>query len=188
MGPCIALSMTQAIVRNPSDKFLATHTDDGEALRCIRVTENSHPIAMKALYFLTDVTERDSGNLTIFQGSHRKQIPYDAEIPVNPYSSGAKQVMANAGDCILFPHAMWHGLCRNESGKARKTLLFNYCQLFVRQYDFEITTAIAEFCTPRQRRLLGDLGYDFRPGSYFYAPVDQVEVITNPQTDIAKAS
>ena len=29
----------------------------------------------------------------------------------------------------------------------------------------------------RQRRLLGDLGYDLRPGSYFYVPPDQTEVI-----------
>ncbi len=26
-------------------------------------------------------------------------------------------------------------------------------------------------------RRLGDLGYDFRPGSFFYAPTDQEEVI-----------
>lgn len=183
MGPYICLSMTQAIVRPPSDKFPGyTHTDGGEALRRIRVTEDSHPLAMKALYFLTDVQERDAGNITIFPGSHRRQIPYDAEEPVNPYSEGSMQIMAEAGDCLLFPHAMWHGPCRNESSKARKTLLYNYCQLFLRQYDFQVTTSIAEFCSPRQRRLLGDLGYDFRPGSYFYAPVDQVEVITEGES------
>ena len=32
-------------------------------------------------------------------------------------------------------------------------------------------------CTPRQRRLLGDLGHDFRPGSYFYVPKDQLAVM-----------
>ena len=31
--------------------------------------------------------------------------------------------------------------------------------------------------TPRQRRLLGDLGYEFRPGSYFYVPEDQEAVM-----------
>ena len=29
----------------------------------------------------------------------------------------------------------------------------------------------------RQRRLLGDLGYDFRPGFYFYVPEDQEAVM-----------
>ena len=179
MGPYLCLSMTQAIVRPASDKFPGyTHTDGGEALRRIRVDPDSPPLAMKILYFLTDVEEPDSGNLTIFPGSHRKQIPFNVDNPPNPYAPGSKQIMAKAGDAILFPHSMWHGPCMNKSGKPRKTLLYNYCQLFLRQYDYEVTTAVAEFCTPRQRRLLGDLGYDFRPGSYFYVPTDQVEVIT----------
>lgn len=184
MGPYIALSMSQAIVRSASDKFPGyTHTDGGEALRRIRVSDNCPPLAMKALYFLTDTPEEDMGNLTIFPGSHKRQIPYKAETPVNPYSDGAKQIIAQAGDCVLFPHAMWHGPCRNESDVARKTLLYNYCQLFMRQYDFQITSNIAEWCTPRQRRLLGDLGYDFRPGSYFYVPVDQVNVVLQGESD-----
>ena len=49
--------------------------------------------------------------------------------------------------------------------------------MFVRWYDFDTISKVVEQCTPRQRRLLGDLGYDFRPGSYFYAPLDQEEVI-----------
>ena len=178
MGPYITLSMSQAIVRAASDKFPGyTHTDGGEALRRIRVEDNCPPLALKALYFLTDTPEKNMGNLTIFPGSHKRQIPYTAETPVNPYSDGAVQLIAEAGDCVLFPHAMWHGPCRNQSDQPRKTLLYNYCQLFMRQYDFQVTSNIAEWCTPRQRRLLGDLGYDFRPGSYFYVPVDQEAVV-----------
>lgn len=56
---------------------------------------------------------------------------------------------------------------------------YNYCQLWVRCYDFDAIPDVLERCTPRQRRLLGDLGYDFRPGSYFYVPNDQVDVIGN---------
>ena len=57
-------------------------------------------------------------------------------------------------------------------------MLYNYCQMFVRAYDLgQVPQDIVEKCTPRQRRLLGDLGYDFRPGSYFYVPEDQEEVI-----------
>ena len=50
--------------------------------------------------------------------------------------------------------------------------------MFVRSYDLGQVPDVAKECTPRQRRLLGDLGYDFRPGSYFYVPEDQEEVIT----------
>ena len=85
--------------------------------------------------------------------------------------------MGKAGDVYLFTHALWHGPAKNLSGKSRKVLLYNYCQLWVRCYDFNGIPDISQQCTARQRRLLGDLGYDFRPGSYFYVPKDQAEVI-----------
>ena len=47
----------------------------------------------------------------------------------------------------------------------------------MRCYDFEKVPDTVERATPRQRRLLGDLGYEFRPGSYFYVPEDQSQVI-----------
>ncbi len=181
MGPNIMLSMTQAISRQPSEQFPGyTHTDGGESLRLTRVSETSPPIAMKAMYLLSDVTEQDHGNLTVFPGSHIRQIPFQRESVMTPYSPGAAQLMGRAGDVYLFPHSLWHGPARNLSGKSRKVLLYNYCQLWVRSYDHDRIPDVAQRCSPRQRRLLGDLGYDFRPGSYFYVPKDQEEVILNP--------
>ncbi|MDH3680324.1 MAG: phytanoyl-CoA dioxygenase family protein, partial [Acidimicrobiia bacterium] len=179
MGPHIMLSMTQAIVRPSTDKFAGyTHTDGGEGLREIRVTETSRPIAMKAMYLLTDVAGHDTGGFTVFPGSHRREFPWrDETARVNPHSDGAQQLEGKAGDCYLFPHALWHGPAPNHSGRPRKTLLYNYCQLFVRSYDHELTPEVDGALSPRQRRLLGDLGYRFRPGSYFYVPQDQEAVI-----------
>ena len=178
MGPYLLLSMTHAIVRASTTKFRGyTHTDGGQALRRIRVTETSRPLSLKALYLLSDTTEPDSGNFTIFPGSHMRPFPENADPPLSPRTPGAVQLKGKAGDCILFPHSLWHGPAINQSGKGRKTLLYNYCQLFMRSYDFETVSEVKDRCTPRQRRLLGDLGYDFRPGSYFYAPADQVEVV-----------
>lgn len=68
----------------------------------------------------------------------------------------------------------------NKGGRSRKVLLYNYCQLWVRSYDHGAIPDVVQRCSARQRRLLGDLGYDFRPGSYFYVPKDQEEVILNP--------
>lgn len=178
MGPYILFSMSQAIVRPSSANFPGyTHTDGGEALRQIRVTESSRPLALKVLYLLTDVMERDSGNFTVFPGSHMRPFPAKGGSVVTPRSPGAAPLMARAGDCVLFPHSLWHGPSRNVSGRARKTLLYNYCQMCVRSYDFETISDVKDRCSARQRRLLGDLGHDFRPGSYFYSPLDQVEVI-----------
>jgi hypothetical protein len=180
MGVNILLSMTQAIARPVTTKFPGyTHTDGGESLRQTRVAESSPPIAMKALFLLTDDKEPDQGNLTVFPGSHRRQIPTEHRV-MTPYSPGATQLMGDAGDVILFSHALWHGPAQNLSHRTRKILLYNYCQLWVRSYDHEVTPDLAQRCTPRQRRLLGELGYDFRPGSYFYVPKDQDEVIRGP--------
>ena len=181
MGPYILLSMSQAIVRASTREFPGyTHTDGGEALRRIRVTETSRPLAMKALYLLSDVSGTDGANFTVFPGSHMRPFPEDAEeIGLSPHSPGAVQLQGKAGDCFLFPHSLWHGPSPNHSGRARKTLLYNYCQLFLRAYDFETTSEVKDRATPRQRRLLGDLDHGFRPGDYFYAPPDQEDVIRN---------
>ncbi len=179
MGPYLLLSMTQAIVRPSTTNFPGyTHTDGGEALRHIRVTETSRPIAVKAMYLLSDVNGTDNGNLTVFPGSHMRPFPDDEERWPTPHSAGAAQLQGKAGDCYVFPHALWHGPAPNRSGIARKTILYNYCQMFARCYDYPVPPELDAELTPRQRRLLGDMGYDFRPGSYFYAPRDQASIIT----------
>jgi hypothetical protein len=178
MGPHIMLSMTQAIVRPSTDTFPGyTHTDGGEGLREIRVSETSPPLAMKAMYLLSDVTGEDASAFTVFPGSHLRTFPWRREEPPTPNSPGAVQLPGSAGDCYLFSHSLWHGPSPNYSGKARKTLLYNYAQMFIRSYDHEVTPEVTGQLTPRQRRLLGDLGYGFRPGSYFYVPPDQQEII-----------
>ena len=178
MGPNIVFSMSQAIVRASGDGFSGyTHTDGGEGQREIRVTETSRPIAVKAMYLLSDVDGPDSGNFTVFPGSHMRPIQFEQDPPVGPHTPGAVQLTGKAGDCYIFSHALWHGPSPNLSGKARKTLLYNYCQMFMRCYDFDKVPDLAQRASPRQRRLLGDLGYDFRPGSYFYVPDDQIQVI-----------
>lgn len=178
MGPYVTLSMSQAIVRASTPDFAGyTHTDGGEALRMIRVTEDSKPLAMKAMYLLSDVGGPNSGNFTVFPGSHMRQIPYNADAPPTPLAPGAVQLDGEAGDCYLFAHSLWHGPAPNHSGRGRKTLLYNYAQMCLKAYDFPTMANVADRCTPRQRRLLGDLGHAARPGDFFYAPTDQVEVI-----------
>ena len=49
---------------------------------------------------------------------------------------------------------------------------------FVKSQSGEPTTELLERCTPRQRRLLGDPGHEFRPGDYFVPPPDHEEVMS----------
>ena len=123
--------MTQAIVRPSTDRYHGyTDTDGGEALREIRVTETSRPLAVKALHLLSDVAGADAGAFAVFPGSPMRPFPTCLDPPRIP-----------------------------------NTLA-------------EVTNVI-DRCTPQQRRLLGDPGYEFRPGSYPYVPEDQ-KVILGP--------
>ena len=178
MGPYIQLSMAEAVVRPPNPGYMGfIHTDGGQALRHIRVTETSWPLQLKIQYFLTDVKKPDCGNFTIFPGSHLRPYP-EGDAPITAHTPGAVQLCAAAGDAAVFSHALWHGVSSNLSKRSRKTLIYCYSQQCFRTFDFNGHSGeVLAKCTPRQRRLLGDLGRDWRPGAYFYSPEDQVEII-----------
>ncbi|MCZ6634437.1 MAG: phytanoyl-CoA dioxygenase family protein [bacterium] len=178
MGPYIQLSMAEAIVRVPNPDFKGyIHTDGGPAMRHIRVTETSWPLQIKIQYFLTDVTGPNQGNFTLFPGSHLRPFP-EGDKPITPDTPGAIQLNANAGDAAIFAHSLWHGVSPNHSKRARKTLIYCYSQMCFRPFDFQNQPPeILDKCTPRQRRLLGDVGENARAAAYFYSPRDQAELM-----------
>ena len=182
LGPFIQLSMSQAMIRppNPENKGLAhaLHPDGGQAMQRIRVDNNSLPLQIKIQYFLTPLATPEHGNFTIVPGSHHRPFPAaqlgNAE---SPHNAEAVQLCVEAGDAAVFPHALWHGASSNRSDYARKTLIYCYNHHCFRAYDYkEVSPELLKRCTPRQRRLLGDIG-EWQPGSYFYSPADQEEVM-----------
>ena len=99
MGPYIQFSMSQAIVRASTDLFPGyTHTDGGQAQKAIRVSETSRPLAVMVMYLLTDVTADNSGNFTVFPGSHLRPFPERAERIPHPGMPGAVPLLGKAGD------------------------------------------------------------------------------------------
>ena len=177
MSPYIHLSMSEVIVRptDPEGKGLL-HTDGGQAMRQIRVSESSLPFQIKFQYFLTDLPEPDMGNFTVVPGSHNRLFP-DGGFEDGPYIPEALPLCVEAGDMAIFPHAMWHGFVANRSDKPRKSLIYCYVHQCLRAFDFEKPSPeLLERCTPRQRRLVGDIG-EWKAGSYFYSPPDQVDVM-----------
>ena len=177
MSPYIHLSMSEVLVRptDPEGKGLL-HTDGGQAMRQIRVSESSLPFQIKLQYFLTDLPEPDMGNFTLVPGGHNRPFP-DGGFEEGPYIPEAVQLCVEAGDVAIFPHAMWHGFVANRSDKPRKTLIYCYVHQCMRAFDFEkASPELLERCTPRQRRLIGDIG-EWKAGSYFYSPPDQVELM-----------
>jgi hypothetical protein len=178
LGPYIQLSMSEVVVRPPNPEGSSLlHTDGGQAMRQIRVTEDSLPLQLKIQYFLTDVDAPDSGNFTIVPGSHKRPLP-EGGVEGGPYTPEAVQLRVQAGDAVLFPHALWHGYVTNRSDRTRKSLIYCYSQQCFRCFDYEkASPELLARCTPRQRRLIGDIG-EWKYGSYFYSPPDQVELMT----------
>ena len=184
MGPYIQVAMAEVMVR-PSDPKATgfIHTDGGQALRRIRVTETSYPLQIKIQYFLTDLHRPNSGNFIVCPGSHMRPFPEDdpvnSHLPSDLETPGSFQLCVQAGDAALFSHSLWHGGAPNHSKRARKTMIFGYSQMFFRTFGYDLPSQeVLDRCTPRQRRLLGELGYEWRPGAHFYAPDDQVELMT----------
>ena len=152
------------------------HTDGGQAMRQIRVSQSSLPLQIKIQYFLTDLEEEDKGNFTIVPGSHNRPFP-DGGFKDGPYIPEAIQLRVRAGDAVVFPHALWHGFVANKSKNSRKTLVYCYVHQCLRAFDYyDVSDELMGRCTPRQRRLIGDIG-EWQPGSYFYSPPDQVQMI-----------
>ena len=183
MGPYIQLSMAEVLVRPPDSAAEGyIHTDGGPGLRRIRVTQTSWPLQIKIQYFLTDVPESYSGNFTLCPGSHLLPFPEvapgDERLSTGVETPGAVQLRVAAGDAAVFSHSLWHGVAPNRSSRTRKSLIFGYSQLFLRSFGYDRPSPkLLAQCTPRQRRLLGDMGRPWHPGAYFKPPQDQIELI-----------
>ena len=137
MGSYIGCSVAQVTMRtlDPSYKGYI-HPDGGEALEQIRVTESSLPLQVKIQYFLTPLPEPNMGNFIVFPGSHLRPWP-EERLPAGTDTPGGVPLCVEAGDAVIFPHALWHGPGPNLSDQIRKTLIYRYSQLFMQPWDFD---------------------------------------------------
>ncbi len=184
LGPYIQFGLATATVHPPNPVFKGfLHVDGGPHLQRIRVSETSWPLQVKVLWFLTDVSATDMGNIVFVPGSHLRPFPEEGghdefgELPAAT-TPGTTQVLAKAGDALVFTHSLWHGGARNSSTVTRKNIQYGYNQMFFRNFDYDpIPPEVIAACTPRQRRLLGDLGPDGKPSQHFYPPRDHLKLM-----------
>ena len=184
LGPYIQLGLATATVHPPNPVFTGfLHVDGWPHLQRIRVSETSWPLQAKVLWFLTDVSAPDMGNIVFVPGSHLRPFPEEGgfdeygELP-SATTPGTTQVLAHPGDALIFTHSLWHGGARNTSTVTRKNIQYGYNQMFFRNFDYDpIPPEVLERCTPRQRRLLGDMGPGGKPNHHFYPPRDHLKVM-----------
>ncbi len=179
MGPYLQIMGSQIYIRYPNDKqdnLIGWHTDAGPSLRQIRVDRTSLPLNFKIQFFLTDIPAENCANFCLVPGSHRREFLQERPSRGgNP--PGAIQLIAEAGDCAIFPNTLWHAVAPNHLDTVRRSVTFRYGQMWCRPYDYETCPPdVLARMTPRRRRLMGDMGEGYTPTDYF-KPKDQIEVI-----------
>ncbi|MBV7338792.1 phytanoyl-CoA dioxygenase family protein [Chloroflexi bacterium TSY] len=177
MGPYLQIMGTVIYVRYPSaDMPFDWHTDGGASLREFRVEQDSRPLNFKIQYFLTDIPEENRGNFCLVPGSHRWDFPEEG-FAKGKWPEGGVQLVAEAGDAVIFTYNLWHAVAPNEGKDVRRSVTFRYGQLWSRPWDYEkAPPEVLTRMTPRQRRLMGEIGSSSGPGAY-YAPEDQLDII-----------
>jgi ectoine hydroxylase-related dioxygenase (phytanoyl-CoA dioxygenase family) len=180
LGPYLQILGTEVFVRRPGPgeaPLVEWHTDGGPALGQLLASPGFPALQLKAQFFLTDLTEPDSGNFMLVPGSHRRPFLRDGSLTAA--LPGAVQLRVKAGDVLLFPWSLWHAVAPNRSGRVRKSITVRYGPLWSRPYDYErLPSEVLARMTPRRRRLFGDLGESAHPSSYFYPdPVEQLRLM-----------
>ena len=131
--------------------------------------QEPHPrILLKIGYAISDQSHAASGATVLVPGSNRL-TGRPAVDAVTGWPHGAVSMHVNAGDAFIFEQRTWHGIGRNWSGIARKTIFVGYAYRWVKPMDYiTMPEAMIARCNPIQRQLLGAVS---DPLSY-YLPAD----------------
>jgi hypothetical protein len=178
MGPYIQIAGTEALYRYPSDReLLGVHTDGGPAMARIYPSPGSRVIQLKVQFFLTDVSEPDRGNMVVVPGTHDGPWSLTAARSTPPM-----QILARAGDALLFPWSLWHGVAPNRTRVTRVSTILRYSQLWCRPVDYDrLPTDVLARLTSRQGRLFGAL--KTRPNDNAFRPTDHehLDLVLGPE-------
>jgi ectoine hydroxylase-related dioxygenase (phytanoyl-CoA dioxygenase family) len=93
------------------------------------------PFGLQGILYLTD-TKENQGAFSLVPGFHNKITNWLKELPANAhprkenlYELGVKGIEANAGDFIIWHHALPHGSSINTSDKPRFVQYINYAPI-----------------------------------------------------------
>ena len=136
------------------DYYRFWHQDSG------RINADIEPgpqprLSLKVAYFLTDLTQENSGNFTIIPGSHKKR---ELDFPSDGFSDpeGAIALKFPAGTAVIFDRRLWHvGGPGNFSNITRKMFTMGYGYRWLRPRDRVDYSHYIENADPIRRQLLG---------------------------------
>ena len=126
-------------------------------------------VALKTAYWLSDVSEKDRGNLYVIPGSHKWDHSEGETIKKDILPSEAIPILAKSGTVLLFDSRIWHTRSNNLSQVTRKVLFLGYSYRWLRpRDDAKISPRLLKKASPIQRQLLTR-----NMGSDAYVPKDE---------------
>ncbi len=119
---------------------------------------------VKVGYYLSDLTEHNSGAVCLVPGSHlrKPQELRDLQYRVDPHEVLEFNVPANTA--LLWRTAVWHCVSPNLSSNVRKVIYMGYHYRWLRPTDYIAQDpALIARSSPIRRQLLGALATDSDP-------------------------
>jgi Phytanoyl-CoA dioxygenase (PhyH) len=115
-------------------------------------TQPQPRISVKVGYFLTDLPAPGMGNLCVVPGSHLRGRP---AIPSGEQPEAALEVVASAGDAIIFDRRLWHSASTNLSSTTRVFVTVGYSHRWLRPKSDMALDELLAALSPIRRQLLG---------------------------------
>jgi ectoine hydroxylase len=115
-------------------------------------------LATRVGYFFTSADRPMMGSLFVVPGSHRTAgRPAWDRTTDQPF--GKFELLIGAGSAVLFDNRLWHSTSPNYSSVDRKNLYLEYCQRWMRPFDYHFQDEpVYAAASPVLKQLLG---YDF---------------------------
>jgi len=184
MGPYIQVMGCHIFVRHPNNSYSSNitkfHTDSGPSLQQILPYRDNPALQLKFQFFLTDILQENSSNFILIPGSHMDRVKYTNDFCLisecNQYLEqgklppGAIQIKAKAGDVLIHTLTLKHAVALNLTSETRRSISIRYGQMWFKNYHFAPSKSVMQRISPKQRRLLGDMGEEAHRGDVAYRP------------------
>lgn len=141
LGSNLQLSTSHLIYRHPdppgtpdSARKPGWHRDNGRTQ--LDLGQDNYPrIGLKCAFYLTDLSEPQSGVTMLSPGSN--QLTGQVKIPAGKADpANAIEPLLNPGDCVIFEYRTWHAGAPNFTDITRKAIMIGYAYRWLKPMDY----------------------------------------------------
>ena len=141
LGANLQLSTSHLIHRHPDPpgtpdtiRRPGWHRDGGR-MSLDMGAANYPRLGLKCAFYLTDLSEPNSGVTMLAPGSN--QLDERIDIPEGEADpSNALEPLLNPGDCVIFEYRTWHAGAPNFTDRTRKAVMIGYCYRWLKPMDY----------------------------------------------------